>query len=219
MKPYLRFFIALLVCLAASFVAEPVVALTAGFVILAVTSPVVQNQLACITTLSFDKNCGSNPGGLISKIFIVKMQDVDTMPAAVGGVISTDVTLTGTETWAVWQGDKNMFKLDMNSVGEGDSKAFTNTLEIHRSGFTPEFEHHLSEQLNGEFVIIALDRNNKRRILGNLNEGASFPSDGVVSTTGLSITEKNGNTLKFTWDSAHKPYFYEGLIAEKPVVV
>jgi hypothetical protein len=216
MKPYIRFFLALLVCLAASFVADPITAFAAGLTSLAATSDVVQNQLACITTVSFKKNCGANPGGLLSRIYIVSKKDVDTIPAAVNGTIVGDITLLAAETWAVWEGDKNMFSLTMNSVGEGDSKAFTNTLEMHRSGFNPSFEDHLSKQINGEFVLLAPDRLGRYRVIGDGNEGATFPSDGIVSTTGVGIADKNGNTLKWTHDSANKPFFYEGVRADKP---
>lgn len=216
MKRYLFQLLTLfLVCSLASFYVPPEASLSLGLLSLAATGEYSTNALACITTLTFDKNCGSNPGGLKPKIYIVSKKDVDSIPAAVDGVITGDIVLKATETWAVWEGDKNMFKLDMNSVGEGDSKGVTSTLEMHQSGFSPAFEYHLSQQLNGDFIILAPDRKNRYRLLGDLDEGAQFPSDGIVSTTGANITDKNGNTLKWTYDSAHKPYFYEGTFTVK----
>jgi hypothetical protein len=218
MKAYISLFLGLFVFLAASVVADPITAFSAGALSLAASSPYSMNKLACITTASFARNCGTNPGGLTPQIWIALVEDVADIPAPTNNIISTDITFTAPATaFGVWKGDKDTYKLDINSIGEGDSKAWQSMVELHRSGFTEEFEHHLSQQINGYFIVLVKDRKGKVRLIGSLDEGASFPSDGAVGTTGAGIADKNGNTLKLTWNSAERPLYYTGALPELAV--
>jgi hypothetical protein len=102
--------------------------------------------------------------------------------------------------------------LEINSLGENGSKAFRHTLTMHRSGFDEAFEKELSDNINGNFLILVPDKSGKMRLLGQIDDGAYMPSDGVVSTTGMTIEEKNGNTIKFEWDAPYKAYFYNSTV-------
>lgn len=170
----------------------------------------------CVSTKSHRRFCASF-GGLKPEIYIVSINDVTTIPAPnTNHTIATAITLAAGKSWGVWQGDQKSFKLEINSVGENGSKAFRHTLELHRSGFDEQFEKELSDNINGNFLILVPDKSGRMRLLGTIDDGAYFTSDGVVSTTGMSIEEKNGNTLKFEWDAPHKAYFYTSTVAKLP---
>ena len=167
----------------------------------------------CVSTKSHKRFCASY-GGLKPEIYIASIDDVDTIPNAVNHVITTAITLKAGKEWGVWQGDPKNFNLEINSLGEVGSKAFRHTLTMHRSGFDEAFEKELSDNVNGHFLIAVPDKNGKMRLLGQIDDGAYLPSDGVASTTGMSIEEKNGNTIKFEWDSPYKAYFYTSTITK-----
>lgn len=167
----------------------------------------------CITTITKLRNCGANPGGMRPKVYIARKQDVLTIPTpSADNVVDTDITFDVGGGFAVWEADQDNVKIDINSIGEGGSKAFQTTVEMHLSGFDEAFEHHLTQQLNGEFIALVQDRKDKYRIVGSLEEGAFFTSDGMVGTSGMTIEEKNGNTLKLTYNDSKRPYFYTGTI-------
>jgi hypothetical protein len=103
-------------------------------------------------------------------------------------------------TWHFSQKDQ-----DFKSSRNEESGAWETEVKI----FVPKLEDSKSFMLNGidgeNNIFIVEDNNNKKRLVGELNNGATvLPVE--------QATPKNGYVITIKWTSAHSPYFYGGSV-------
>lgn len=156
------------------------------------------------------RNCAlQNAAGLASKFWIAKRNEVTAIAAATGNKISgaTAFTMATTPAAGKWKviemttvGSKKSYK----STKEGD--ADTVSIKTVVTGFIPGIEDtNELNQLNGcEWLVIALDSNGKKRLLGDLNEACTIKVEEDINENA------NGYPFEIMVERKnHFPYFLD----------
>ena len=160
-------------------------------------------------------NCGGNLGGLLSKIFVAKADDIESIPEPAASpanqkVIAADIVMKTGKVFREWNFQKDTGKADSNSVGNTGSKSFEDFVE----GIMPRQARDVMEQLfhniNTEFVVIARTRNGDNILIGDLDNPAYFEE--VKATTGLKGSDPANVMFKFKAESKNGYKFYDGAI-------
>lgn len=87
------------------------------------------------------------------------------------------------------------------------------TLEIFHPGMARKLAGFLATMQNQEMLIVAKCNNGDVHLLGDLERGATI-ADGVEMTTGKAVTDDNGATITFEWDTPMPRIFFEGFDPE-----
>ena len=158
-----------------------------------------------------------NMGGLSQKIWIGKYDDVDTWPtepsspadAAANGVLTGNLTMkSGTRMFEFYvTDDKGSYNYEL--VGEMDGKSFKNTLKVSHPGLQAKILGFLNAIKNDNVVIIAIDADGDRWLLGDENRPCTIATG--TGGTGDSTEGYKGNNLEFVY-KAKKLLRYEGTI-------
>lgn len=90
------------------------------------------------------------------------------------------------------------------SVGSRSLKA---TLEVFHPGMKRKLLGFLGTMINQELIIVAVQNNGEIHLMGDLERGAEI-ADGVEATSGKAVTDQNGATLQFEWDTPMPQVFY-----------
>lgn len=83
------------------------------------------------------------------------------------------------------------------------------TLEVFHPKFKKKLLGFLSVAMNLELIIVAKLNNGEYHLLGDLDRGAQL-ADGVEATSGKAVTDDNGATLNFEYDTPFAQIFYDG---------
>lgn len=172
--------------------------------------------MSCTCNLAdIEKWCGEvNAAGLDRAIPICCDDDLSAIPApdANTHVVSTNVALRAASAGppAVTAGEIhtwNISKEDQSYSSEKDEA--TGVWKTEVKAFIPKMKGTSSftfNSANGDnFILFPMDKNGKRRIVGEKGNGATLK---IKEQT----NPKNGYEVTATWESAHSPYFYEGVI-------
>lgn len=161
--------------------------------------------MSCITPETIDKHCGPNAAGLKPRLYIALPSDVATIPDATAGVVDTDITMESAAVFAEVAISK--YNGEMSAEPDGDIDG--TELPVRVSGTIVKMEGAKSDKLNkiqgGEYIFIVVDRNGKKWIIGDLEEGEFIQ-------IGLQTNDKNGYPFTIEWDTANFPYEYTGVI-------
>lgn len=178
----------------------------------------------CIDLGNISKFCGGvNAPGLDRQLRVMCGEDVKTIAAPSGHRVG-DITLRPTVpailanpsatppvtavpavpggTAYTW----NFAKEDQSFESDQDDNGLWKTkVKI----FVPKLESEKSQVFNNstgdDKIVVVKDRNGKSRLIGSLTEGCSIK---VKEQT----NPKNGYVIEIDWESAHSPYFFEGVI-------
>jgi len=161
--------------------------------------------MSCLQPEAVEKHCGPNASGLKPRLYAALPSSVDAIPAATDGVVSTDITMLNTDVFVEIAISK--YNGEMNAEPEGDVDG--TELPVRVSGMVVKMEGGKSASLNklqgGEYIFIVIDRNGKKWIIGDKEEG------GFIQI-GLQTNDKNGYPFTIEWDTANMPYEYTGVI-------
>lgn len=162
----------------------------------------------CATPQSIAGHCGANAKNIKPRVWLANPNEIDSIPAATAGVISTDIVMktnTPAFVFAVW----NISPVDPGFTGESSGDLDGIEIPISLSVFIPAMEGAKSDKINqvngGEYVVIVEDKNGKKWILGELNDGAFIRA-------GVQTNDKNGYPITIEWTTARLPYEYTGVI-------
>mgnify|MGYP006916042242 CR=1 FL=1 len=103
--------------------------------------------------------------------------------------------------------DLGELKYAVQGAGVG-SRSMKATLEIFHPNFKRKLLGFLGTMINQEMLIVAVLNNGDKHLLGDLDRGAQF-ADGVEATSGKTVTDQNGATLQFEWDTPMPQIFYD----------
>jgi hypothetical protein len=164
----------------------------------------MSNNLANIEVTCATKNAA----GMKGFMYIIKKEDVTTVPAATGHAITGDITLEATKVWFRWTISKERAKNTWTITSEGDKDASTDNVVFAAviAGIDKTKSAILEINPACEFLVIVEDKNGKRRLLGDLSEGCTVKVGETVNETA------NQYDIEVMWDGGYKPYFYEGVI-------
>lgn len=153
--------------------------------------------------------CGEgNASGFKTKIYVQKMSNVESIPAATADSmnVDTDIVLKATEVWKVFEISKNEQRFEIKSEGDEDSASKIAELDFYIPKSTPGKSYILHTNSVGcPLIVIATDRNGNKRILGEVEEGFYMSVD-------ENITGKNGYVCKGKYESVLGPLFYNGAL-------
>lgn len=161
--------------------------------------------MSCSTPEAIEKHCGPNAAGLKPRLYVALPSEVDAIPEATAGVVSTDITMTDTNVFH----EIAISKYNGEMTAEPDGDVDGTELPVRISGMVVKMEGAKSDKLNnlqgGEYIFIVIDRNGKKWIIGDKEEG------GFIQI-GLQTNDKNGYPFTIEWDTANMPYEYTGTI-------
>lgn len=161
----------------------------------------------CLTPSAVAKHCGFNASGIKPKMYVALPSEIDTLPAPTNGVVATDITMIPTNVFK----EINISKVDGQFTAEPEGDIDGLELPIVLNGFIPYMDGARSAALTGmqggEYIFIVIDRNGKKWILGDKEEGAFFK-------VGVQTGDKNGYPVTIEWTTSYMPYEYTGVIPE-----
>ena len=176
-----------------------------------------------IESLANDEFCQNNMSGVKTMYFIPK-NDVTAINAVLAASKTTftdyvEIGSTAMEgkafTVATGKGfvklyctkDLGELKYAVQGAGVG-SRSMKATLEVFHPNFKRKILGFLGTMINQEMIIVAVLNNGDKHLLGDLERGAQI-ADGVEATSGKAVTDQNGATLQFEWDTPMPQIFYE----------
>ena len=102
--------------------------------------------------------------------------------------------------------DLGEIKYAVQGAGVG-SRSLKATLEVFHPGMKRKLLGFLGTMINQELIIVAVQNNGEIHLMGDLERGAEL-ADGVEATSGKAVTDQNGATLQFEWDTPMPQVFY-----------
>lgn len=167
----------------------------------------------CTDLANIEKICGGgNAAGVRTKVYVACLDQVDTIPAATAGIISTDITMVadiGDGNPGVFY-EINISKLNSNynveELGDEENPDYRHTLTFTILKMTPGKNVVLNSLDGGEVIGMFDDRNDYRWMMGDLKEGATFRA---LPQTG----DVNGYVCTLSWRSAKRLYNYTGALS------
>lgn len=123
-----------------------------------------------ITLKDIKRKTGPNPGGAVN-LYICVADEVLAIPAAVAGVISTDITLQDPVTnvgFKKFEFAPGKCKLSHPTVGEDGSKSFETLLDVSIEGDDAERLSIFESMINGRFIAIVDDASKNVKVAGTL---------------------------------------------------
>ena len=91
-----------------------------------------------------------------------------------------------------------------SAVGSRSLKAH---LEVFHPAFKRKILGFLGTMINQEVILVVVLNNGEIHLMGDLERGAEI-ADGVEATSGKTVTDPNGATLQFEWDTPMPQIFY-----------
>lgn len=175
-----------------------------------------------IESLANTEFCQNNMSGVKTMYFIPK-NDVTAINAVLAGTKTTftDYVQIGSQamegkafTVATNKGfaklycvkDMGELKYTVQGTGVG-SRSLKAHLEVFHPNMKRKLLGFLGTMINQELIIIVVQNNGEIHLLGDLERGAEI-ADGVEATSGKSVTDQNGATLQFEWDTPMPQIFY-----------
>jgi hypothetical protein len=155
---------------------------------------------------------GPNPGGVVN-LYLCIEEDVDTLPDAVAGVISTDLVVSGTG-FKKFEFSPGKCSLTHPTVGEDGSKSFETMIECTVDGDDAERMALFESMINGKFIAIVDMASDKMRVAGSKRVPLLCIQANYGS--GADQPEQNGTVFQFKGRGGKYSPVYEGVV---PVVI
>ena len=164
--------------------------------------------MACPNTLATLERLCDITLGFKSKFHVARADEIDAIPAAVDGVVTTDITMLSTNVFYAFDVSKEPGKSKITATTEGDADSSVFKIEgaVTVPGSSGEASAIISDMRKNEYVGIIEDRDGQKWILGAKDDGIMFKPqldhDGAVKQY----------TLNFEAYSKILPLQYTGTI-------
>ena len=160
-------------------------------------------------------SCENKMSGVKTVYFALK-DDIKTFPTlpSTRNAYEDYVQLTGALTmkdgkrFFKLHSERDLGELKYETQGVTGGKSFKGTLEIQHSGFKHKILGFLAATINEELIILCKLNNGEIHMLGDADRGAEY-GDGTTTTSGKAVTDQNGVTLNFSYDTP-APLIYTG---------
>lgn len=161
-----------------------------------------------------------NPGGTV-KVYYAFKEDIDSFPVLADPETATTFeSLVEYDSPIVMKSGKQFFELyctletgEIKStlVGNRDGKGFENTMEISFPGSEAEFLGFQAASANRELVFIVIEKNKKARVLGSLEDPATFDTN--EASSGKTVADSRASVMTFKASGATAPPIYTSPLA------
>lgn len=154
---------------------------------------------------------GPNPGGSVN-LYLAEADEVELIPAAVAGVITTDITLKAGATigFKKFEFAPGTCKLSHPSVGEDGSGSFDTLIDVVIDGDDGARLDLFEQMINGRFIAILDPSSKKTKVVGTLR--APLICRQINYDGGADNPERNGFTFQFKSRAGHLSREYQGVI-------
>lgn len=162
--------------------------------------------VCCDAMEAIERQCGGNVKALQTKLHVVCVDDVVSIPApSVDHTVTTDISMVATKVFTPWTFSKTNNNYVAEPQGEGDSKYWLTKVTVFFPKITPKTTKTLNGVANGEYIVIIKDKNGHNRIIGKVGDGASI-------SVGEQTNDVNGYPVTLEWETSELPLFYTGVI-------
>jgi len=169
-----------------------------------------REELICsleLEDLNMAQSCANNMSG-VKNMYIAFKGDIKTFP-------KLPMTRESYEDFAVLEGEiemkpnkkfahiycsRDLGELKYGLQGQVGAKSMKATFEIFHPGFKARLLGMVASTMNAELIILARMNNGDVHMLGDANRGAEF-GDNAELTSGKAVTDPNGGTLSFVYDT------------------
>ena len=167
-------------------------------------------ELICaleMESLNKGQNCGNNMSG-VKSVYIALKDDVSSVPALPSvrnhyddfAVLSGEIVMVGDKKfWHIYC-NRDMGELKYTTQGVFGGKSFRANLEIYHAGFKAKLLGFTAAVMNSELLVLCKLNNGEIHLLGDKDRGCEF-GDSVELTSGKAITDNNGGTFNFVYDT------------------
>lgn len=175
-----------------------------------------------IESLANDEFCQNNMSG-VKTMYFIPMRDVNSINAVLAttkqnfadyveigssAMEGKAFTVNTGKGFAKLYSAKDLGELKYAVQGAGvGSRSMKATLEVFHPNFKRKILGFLGTMINQELIIVVVLNNGDKHLLGDLERGAQI-ADGVEATSGKAVTDQNGATLQFEWDTPMPQIFY-----------
>lgn len=187
----------------------------------------MSNCSVSIENLAEAESCANNMSG-VNTLYFVRKKEVTAINALRPSSITSysDRVIIGSSsmegkavTCPTGKGFASMYcaddlgELKYTIQGAMGSRSLKAELEVFHPSFKEKILGFLGTHLNEELLIVCLLNNGEYHMLGDKNRGAKI-ADSSEATSGKAVSDSNGATLHFEWNTPAPQIFYEGWDAE-----
>ena len=103
---------------------------------------------------------------------------------------------------------RDLGELKYTLQGPTGARSMKATLEIYHPGFKPKLLGMVSSTMNSELIILVRLNNGDIHLLGDKNRGVEY-GDNPELSSGKAVTDNNGGTLNFVFDTPTAQIYVE----------
>ncbi|MDL2297247.1 hypothetical protein LJC37_04750 [Bacteroidales bacterium OttesenSCG-928-E04] len=115
-------------------------------------------------------------------------------------LLSGDIVMVDDKRFYHIYCNRDMGELKYTTQGTFGGKSFRATLEIYHAGFKAKLLGFTAAVMNSELLVLCKLNNGEIHLLGDKDRGAEF-GDNVELSSGKAITDNNGGTFNFVYDT------------------
>ncbi|MDL2308345.1 hypothetical protein LJC68_08975 [Bacteroidales bacterium OttesenSCG-928-B11] len=168
------------------------------------------NNIICsleMEDLNKGVNCGNNMSG-VKSVYVALKDDVASIPSLPNlrnhfedfAVLQGDIAMIGDKRFYHIYCNRDMGELKYATQGTFGGKSFRANLEIFHAGFKAKLLGFTAAVMNSELLILCKLNNGETHLLGDKDRGCEF-GDSVELSSGKAITDNNGGTFNFVYDT------------------
>ena len=157
--------------------------------------------------LNMHSTCGNNMSG-VKNVYITFKEDVTTFPKLPSvresyedfAVLEGDIEMVDGKRFYHIYCSRDLGELKYTLQGPTGARSLKATLEIYHPGFKAKLLGFVASTMNSELLILARLNNGDVHLLGDKNRGVEY-GDNAELSSGKTVTDNNGGTLNFVYDT------------------
>jgi hypothetical protein len=164
--------------------------------------------MSCVSVAGIARLCGPNPGGLKTKIYLARIVDILTLPAATNKVVSTDIVMKTGKSMVAWDIELDSGNITVETEGSISNPSLKAGAVFKVARNAPGIDAAIDGAIGQDLLILIPENSGNVRIIGNLDKGAFI---GYKGATGLKSADFAGKDLTVTWEGLFEsPNYYTG---------
>jgi hypothetical protein len=169
--------------------------------------------------LNIHSSCGNNMSG-VKNVYIALKEDVATLPKLPNvresyedfAVLEGTITMKPNKRFYHIYCSRDLGELKYTLQGQTGSRSLKGTLEVYHPGFKAKLLGLVASTMNSELLILARLNNGDVHLLGDKDRGVEY-GDSAELSSGKTVTDNNGGTLNFVYDTPAAQIYFGDLDA------
>jgi hypothetical protein len=164
--------------------------------------------MSCASLAGVSKQCGPNPGGVKTTIYLARVEDIASIPTAVAGVISGDIVMKATKAMVPWAIELDSGNVSIETEGSVSSPSLKASAVFKIARNNAVNDTTIAGSLGQDLVVLIPKNSGKMQVIGSLDKGCWL---GMKQGDGLKSADFAGKDITLTWEGlAEMPFYYEG---------